>query len=143
MDMILAIASTFGLAFFWFIGAIPAGAGLNLALPVAALIAWISYAAGVAIIVLIGAPLRTRLIQRFNLSLEHDPQKLFWRAWDRFGLIGLGLLAPITVGSQIGALIGLALGVAPARLLAAMALGAALWSLAIALLVAIGVTIVQ
>lgn len=143
MDMILAIASTFGLAFFWFIGAIPAGAALNLALPVAALTAWISYAAGVAIIVLIGAPLRTRLNQRFNLSLEHDPQKLFWRAWDRFGLIGLGLLAPITVGSQIGALIGLALGVAPARLLAAMALGAALWSLAIALLVAIGVTIVQ
>ncbi len=143
MDMILAIASTFGLAFFWFIGAIPAGAALNLALPVAALTAWISYAAGVAIIVLIGAPLRTRLIQRFNLSLEHDPHKLFWRAWDRFGLIGLGLLAPITVGSQIGALIGLAFGVAPARLLAAMALGAALWSLAIALLVAIGVTIVQ
>ncbi|MBE0690204.1 MAG: hypothetical protein IH587_08810, partial [Anaerolineae bacterium] len=135
--------STFGLAFFWFIGAIPAGAALNLALPVAALTAGISYAAGALIIVLIGAPLRARIIQRFNLSLEHDPQKLFWRAWDRFGLVGLGLLAPITVGSQIGTLIGLALGVAPARLLTAMAVGGALWSLAIALLVAVGVSVVQ
>jgi len=143
VDTIPAIVSTFGLAFFWFIGAIPAGAALNLALPIAALTAWISYAAGVAVIVLIGAPLRERIIRRFNLSLEHDPNKLFWRAWDRFGLIGLGLLAPVTVGSQIGALIGLALGVSSLRLLIAMVVGAALWTLVIAGLVAVGVSIVQ
>ena len=138
-----AIASTFGLAFFWFIGAIPAGIGLGLHPIVASLTAWLSYMAGAVIIVLIGTPLRERLIRRFNISLEHDPSKLFWRVWDRFGLIGLGVLAPITTGSQIAALIGLALGVKPAPLLAAMGAGVAIWCVAMSLLTALGFSAVR
>jgi uncharacterized membrane protein len=140
---IAALASTFGLAFFWFIGAIPAGIGLGLHPVVAAVTAWLSYMAGVVVIVVIGAPLRERLIRRFNVSLEHDQSKLFWRVWDRFGLIGLGLLAPITTGSQIGALIGLALGVQPPRLLLGMGAGVALWSVVISVLAAFGASLVR
>lgn len=140
---IAALASTFGLAFFWFIGAIPAGIGLGLHPIVAAITAWLSYMAGVVVILVIGAPLRERLMRRFNISLEHDQSKLFWRVWDRFGLIGLGLLAPITTGSQIGALLGLALGVKPTRLFLAMGAGVALWSVVISVLAAFGVSLVR
>lgn len=138
--MIPAILSTFGLAFFWFIGAIPAGIALNLSPLVAAITAWASYTAGVVVIVLIGAPLRERLMKRFNVSLEHDPKQLFWRVWDRYGLIGLSLAAPVTLGSQIGALMGLALGVPPRRLIVGMALGVAVWCAVITLGVVLGVT---
>jgi hypothetical protein len=137
-DFIAAIVSTFGVAFFWFIGAIPAGAALQLPVAVAALTAWVSYMAGVAVIVLLGAPLRAMLIKRFNISLSHNPDKLFWRVWDRYGLAGLGLLAPITVGSQTAALIGMALGVKPLSLLVTMAIGALIWSVVIALLLLLG-----
>lgn len=140
---IAALASTFGLAFFWFIGAIPAGIGLGLNPIIAAVTAWLSYMAGALLIVVIGTPLRERLMQRFNISTEHDSSKLFWRVWDRFGLIGLGLLAPITTGSQIGALIGLALGVQPPRLLLAMGAGVALWCVVISVLAAFGVSLVR
>jgi hypothetical protein len=142
-NLIPGIISTFGLAFFWFIGAIPAGMALNLPPLVAAVTAWASYTAGVLLIVLVGAPLRQWIIKRFNISLEHDPKKLFWRVWDRFGLAGLALLAPVTVGAQIGALLGLALNVPPRRLVVAMALGVALWCVGITLVTALGLSAVR
>ncbi|MBA3872577.1 MAG: hypothetical protein H0X30_25855, partial [Anaerolineae bacterium] len=45
--MLPAIISTFGLAFLYFIAAIPAGVALQLPIWVAALTAGVSYAAGV------------------------------------------------------------------------------------------------
>jgi hypothetical protein len=140
--MFPAIASTFGLAFFYFIGAIPAGVALGLPPAVTALTAWASYTAGVIIVALAGAPLRAWLIKRLRLSLEPDPSKLFWRIWERYGLVGLAALAPVTVGSQAAAAIGLTLGVPPARLIAFMAAGAAVWSAVIALLIGLGISAV-
>ncbi len=132
------VLATFGLAFFWFIGSIPAGIALQLPPVVAGLIAWVSYVSGVLLIVLVGAPLRRRLARRFRVSLAPRPDSLLGRAWQRWGLIGLALLAPVTVGAQVGALIGLALGAAAGRLLAAMALGAAVWCAGITLAAALG-----
>lgn len=136
--MLAAALSTFTLAFFYFIGAIPAGSALGVSPFVAAVIAWVSYSCGVALIALGGAPLRDWLIHRFRLSLEPDPKQLFWRVWGRYGVPGLALLAPVTVGSQVGALIGLAVGTPPLRLIGWMMVGAGLWSIAIALVIALG-----
>ena len=60
------------------------------------------------------------------------------RAWARFGLLGLALLAPVTVGAQVGAVIGLSLGARPLRLWIALTLGGALWAAAITLAVRAG-----
>ena len=141
--MFAAIISTFSLAFFYFIAAIPAGAALQLPVWLAALTAGISYTAGVVVIVLIGAPLRERLVKRFNVSTTHDSQKLIWRVWDRYGLIGLSLLAPITLGAQIGALLGLSLGVKPRPLVIGMALGISVWCVGIGTAVALGLQVVR
>jgi len=141
--MLPAIISTFGLAFFYFIAAIPAGAALQLPIWIAALTAGVSYAAGVIVVVLIGAPLRERLAKRFNISTTHDSTKLIWRVWDRYGLIGLSLLAPITLGAQIGALIGLSLGVKPRSLVIGMALGIVPWCVILGVAVALGLQVVR
>ncbi|MCA0457768.1 MAG: small multi-drug export protein [Chloroflexi bacterium] len=141
--MLPAIISTFGLAFFYFIAAIPAGAALQLPLPVAAVTAGLSYAAGVLAVVLIGAPLRERLTKRFNISTTHDPNKLIWRVWDKYGLIGLSLLAPVTLGAQIGALIGLSLGVKPRALVIGLSLGIIPWCVVISAAVALGLQVVR
>jgi hypothetical protein len=127
----------------YFIAAIPAGAALGLPIWVAALTAGVSYAAGVIIVVLIGAPLRERIAKRFNISTTHDPNKLIWRVWDRYGLIGLSLLAPVTLGAQIGALIGLSLGVKPRALVISMSLGIIPWCIAIGAAVALGLQVVR
>ena len=58
-------------------------------------------------------------------------------------MIGLGLAAPMTVGAQIGAAIGLALNAPPRRLFLWMAIGALLWSITLTTLVSLGVLGVQ
>lgn len=135
------LLGVFGLAFFSFWTSIPAGLALQLPPLLVALTAWVSYVAGAALIVLIGQPLRTRFMARFGGKISADSP--IRRAWDRYGLIGLSALAPLTTGSQIGAAIGLSLGVSPPRLIAGMALGAAVWAAVITGLSLAGLAAVQ
>ncbi len=123
------IVSIFGISFFWFIGAIPLGIILQLPPWMAALVTWVAYVAGVLLIVLAGTPIRQWIIRRFHISVKRNPDTMIWQIWDRYALPGLALMAPITVGSQIGALIGLTMGVPPRRLCVAMAFGALLWTI--------------
>jgi hypothetical protein len=60
--------------------------------------------------------------------------------WRRYGVIGFGIIAPMTVGAQIGAMIGLALNVPRGRLLVWMSIGALLWSVLLTVAVLLGVT---
>ncbi|MEP7284917.1 MAG: small multi-drug export protein [Chloroflexota bacterium] len=142
-DVIAKLASVFGLAFISFWTSIPAGIALGLAPLLVGVTAWLSYSVGVIIVVLLGEPLRVRLMARFGGKAAANPDSPIRRAWDRFGLIGLSLLAPMTTGAQIGAVVGLSLGVPPRRLIIGMVLGAALWSALITLAVVFGVSAVQ
>jgi hypothetical protein len=126
------ILSIFALAFISFWPAIPSGVALGLEPLVVILTTSLSYSAGVALVLLLGKPVQVWLSRRFNRTVE-NPNSPLRRAWNRFGVIGLGLLAPITVGAQIGAVIGLALNVPPRKLFLSMTLGALLWSTALAL----------
>jgi hypothetical protein len=140
--MIPALISTFSLAFFYFIGAIPAGIALGLSPLVVGLIAWLSYTLGVVLMVVIGTPLREKIVKHFGLTSSPAPESMLWRAWQRFGVLGLSVLSPVVVGAQIGAIIGLSLGVAPHRLIVGMSLGALLWCAILTLAVSLGVSII-
>ncbi len=143
MDILPKLGSIFALAFIYFWASIPAGLALQVAPVIVALTAWISYTIGVIIVVLLGEPIRARLLKRFGGKAAANPNSAIRRVWDRFGLIGLSLLAPVTTGSQIGALIGLSLGVPPRKLIIGMALGAALWSAVITLAAVLGLAAVR
>ena len=132
-----AIISTFALAFFYFWPAMPSGLALGLDPLVVIITTSLSYIAGVALVLLLGKPVQEWLSRRFNKTVS-NPHSLLRRAWNRFGIIGLGLLAPITVGAQIGAVIGLALNAPPRKLFLSMAVGAVLWSIALTLAVQFG-----
>lgn len=138
MDVLLKLGSIFALAFVYFWASIPAGLALHVTPVLVALTAWVSYIAGVIIIVLLGEPIRARILKRFGGKVAANPNSPIRRAWDRFGLIGLSLLAPVTTGSQIGALIGLSLGVPPRKLIIGMSLGAGLWGAGITLAAVLG-----
>jgi len=143
---ISALVGVFGLAFFWFWGAIPAGIALGVNPILVTVTVWLSYVSGVVVIALVGGPLRDRIMARFahkdseDAASEDKPQPLIRRVWDRFGLVGLALLAPVTVGSQIGAALGLTLGVQPRRLTLGMALGAIPWAVGIMLATVLGIS---
>ena len=132
------LLTAFGLGFLYFISAIPAGVAAHAPVWVAAAAAWLGYSAGGLVVLLAGAPLRAWITGKLKIDPTPDPSKLFWRVWHRFGLWGLGLIAPVTVGPQATAAIALALGEPPVRIQLAISLGVFPWVAAFGVLTAVG-----
>lgn len=144
MDAILSdlpkVISLFGLAFFYFWPAMPAGLAMGLHPALVVATATLSYVSGAALMLVAGERVRAWMIRRLRRGQTPDsdsPGRLR-RLFDRFGVVGLGLLAPMTVGSQTGALLGLALSARPRMVLAWMAVGALGWALLITLVALLG-----
>lgn len=137
------LLSVFGVAFLSLWASIPAGLALGLSPVPIVITATLSYAAGVGLVAFLGKPVRDWIMRRFGEKVSGDPTSPIRRAWDRFGLIGLALLAPITTGSQIGAAVGMALNAPPRRLFLLMSLGGLLWTILLAGAISLGIMGVQ
>lgn len=133
------VLTSFGLGFLYFISAIPAGVAAHAPLWAAATAAWLGYSAGGLVVLVGGAPLRSWITAKLKINPTPDPTKLFWRVWHRFGLWGLGVIAPVTIGPQATAAIALALGESALRIQVAISLGVLPWTLIFAILTATGV----
>ena len=140
---VTGISTAFGLGFVYFISAVPAGAAAGAEVWTAALAAWLGYSAGGLVVLIAGAPLREWVVRKLKVPVQRDPSKLVWRVWDRWGLTGLGLLAPVTIGPQAGAVLALAIGEKTPRILAALSLGVVPWCVVFAVLTAYGVKLVS
>ncbi len=137
-----ALLLALGLGFLYFIAAIPAATAAGASVWAAALVAWIGYSLGGLVIALLGDPLRTALTRRFHKQLNPAADGWFQRAVRKYGLPALGLLAPITIGPQIGALAGMALGISKWPLILALSLGVLPWCSGIATLVTLGFKVI-
>lgn len=122
-----AVAAVFGLGFFYLVGAVPAGVAAGLSVWMAAFIAWCGYASGAAVMTLVGKPVRDWVARKLRIPVTHDPSKLIWKAWSKFGLVGLGLIAPVTIGPQAGCILAMALGEKPWKAALALSLGVVPW----------------
>lgn len=131
--------TAFGLGFLYFISAIPAGVAAHAPPPAAAVAAWLGYSAGGLVVLMAGAPLRSWIRRKLKINPAPDPTKLFWRVWHRFGLWGLGLIAPVTIGPQATVVIALALGETPRRIQLAISLGVLPWTIAFGILTVLSV----
>jgi hypothetical protein len=138
-----AVFTVFGWAFLSFWSAIPGGFALSLPPLVTVITAVISYGAGALLVVVVGEPLQHRIRRHLAGRSRATPDEAAGgavkAAWERYGLIGLAALSPMTVGSLGGAAIGIALGIPPGRLVAMLTLGAAVWGVVIGTAVALGV----
>lgn len=137
-----AVISVFGIAFLYFWAAIPAGLAQGLSPVVVAATATISYACGVGLVLIVGQPMREWIAKRLGGKTPDNPDSTIRRIWDRYGLIGLALVAPMTTGAQIGAIIGLSLNAPPRRLFVLMSLGGLLWGVVITAAFALGIAAV-
>jgi uncharacterized membrane protein len=136
------IISVFGIAFIYFWAAIPAGLAQGMSPLMVAAVAAISYASGALVVVIAGQPVRDWLMKRFGGQSAINPNSRIRRIWDRYGLIGLALVAPVTTGAQVGALIGLALNAPPRRLLLLLILGGVIWAVVLTAVFALGIAAV-
>lgn len=131
------ILSIFAVAFFTFWPAVPAGLALGLSPIVVIATTTFSYICGAALVLMPGEHLRSWVARRWSGQTQQTG--FIWHIWSRYGVIGLGLLAPMTVGAQIGAVLGLSSNTKPRRLLIWMALGALGWSVLLTTAVLLGV----
>jgi len=134
---------SFGLGFLYFLGAIPAGAAAGIGVWWAAVAAWAGYSAGAAVVLVAGKPVRNWLVAKLRIPVNRDPSKWIWKAWDRWGIVGLGLLAPVTIGPQAGACLALAVGSGPKAIFLSLSLGAVPWCILFSVLVKAGIRFAQ
>lgn len=137
------IVSVFALAFVSFVPAIPAGIALGLH-PLAVFITGtLSYTLAAVLMVVLGERAREWVKQRLGGKDFGDPNSRIYKVWVRYGVIGLGLLAPLTIGAQIGVVLGLTLNAKPRPLLTWMIIGGVVVGAALTTLLALGVVAIS
>jgi hypothetical protein len=133
------VLGIFALSWLAFWPAIPAGIALGLSPVVVIATTTMSYTSGVAAVLLVGGRLREWFMRRVNRGGAVNPDSRIQQIWKRYGIIGLGLASPMTVGAQAGAVIGVTLNVPARKLLLWMTLGALAWSIGLTTAVVLGV----
>jgi hypothetical protein len=93
---------------------------------------------GGTVVILLGERVKAWLEERRQGEKMEKKRGLLYRVWLRYGVVGWGLLAPLLVGSPLGAAFGLVLGAPPRRLLPWLGVGSVLWSAVFSALSALG-----
>jgi hypothetical protein len=109
--------------------AIPLGLALKLPPITVAFISALGSITAVFLVILVSAPLRDRFLKwRYG---EVPPKSRALQIWNRYGVVGLGLLSPLIFGALLGTAVGIALGAEKKYLLLWMTVGIAMWSVAL------------
>ncbi|TFG77322.1 MAG: small multi-drug export protein [Chrysiogenales bacterium] len=137
--MLLKLLTIFalGVAELW--AAAPTGAVMGLDPVLVCIVAAFGAVSGGTVVLLLGERVKAWLERRRKREKLEERRGLLFRVWLRYGVIGWGLLAPLLVGSPLGAAFGLVLGAPPRRLLPWLAAGSLLWSVVFSILTALGV----
>jgi membrane protein YqaA with SNARE-associated domain len=125
-----------GVAELW--AATPAGVAMRLHPFLVCAVAAAGAVAGGTVVILLGERVKAWLERKQKREKLEKKHGLLVRVWLRYGVVGWGLLAPLLVGSPLGAAFGLALGAPKQRLLVWLAVGSVLWSAVFSVLSALG-----
>lgn len=128
-----------GVAELW--AAAPAGTAFKLNPVIVFLVASAGAVSGGAFILFLGGQLRHWLSRRYPKP-DKKPERLIFRIWKRWGVIGWGLSAPLLVGSPLGAAFGIMLGAPARRLMIWLTAGSILWSAVFSILTELGVRLI-
>jgi len=126
----MKLLTVFGLAVVELWAAIPAGFALRLHPLATGVAAALGTMSGTLVVLLLGERVRTWLLRRRGVKKDAPEQQhgRIYRIWHRYGVTGLGLLAPLLTGAPLGIALGLTLGAPAGRLFFWVSLGIAVWS---------------
>jgi undecaprenyl pyrophosphate phosphatase UppP len=127
VSFILRLLTVFGLGAVELWAAFPAGLAFGLSPPVVGVVTAAGALTGVAVIVYPGERLRSWLVRRYSRPGKSKSMNRATRLWERYGVIGVGLIAPLVVGVPLAAALGIALGAPRQRLVLLLALVVLAW----------------
>jgi membrane protein YqaA with SNARE-associated domain len=138
LALLLKLSTIFalGVAELW--AAAPAGAVMHLNPVLVCLVAAAGAVSGGAVVLLLGERVKVWLERKHKREKLEERRGWLYRIWLKYGVIGLGLLAPLLIGSPLGAAFGLVLGAPPRRLLPWLCAGSVLWSAVFSLAASLG-----
>lgn len=128
MDLFTNIALVFisGIVELWL--AVPTGIALKLNPILIVAVSASSSILAVLIVAFLGDSIRNRFIawrygedKKFETSRIHD-------VWNKYGVVGLGLLSPLLFGAPLGTAVGITFGARKDNLILWMSLGIIIWS---------------
>lgn len=108
--------------------AIPTGTALDLPPVLNGIASALGAAIAAVIVVFFGDGIRRWLLRNKDEEGEEKPKGRIYQIWDRYGVVGLGILSPLLTGAPLGAAIGVALGAARKRLVFWMSTGIVIWA---------------
>ena len=127
MELVAKFITVTGLGIIELWAAIPAGTALKLHPLLNGLAAGLGAIIGALLVILIGDRLRNWLLKKKENKQKNKGQ--IYRIWNKYGVIGLGMLSPLITGASLGAAIGISLGASPKRLLFWMSIGIVFWTI--------------
>lgn len=128
MDMIISIITVFGASVIELWLGIPLGFFLNLNPLLIAIIAALGSILAAFLVIILGDNIRTMFI-KWRYGEKSIKKGRIYNIWNKYGIIGLGLLSPLLFGAPLGAAIGVGLGARNDRLLLWMSTGIVIWSI--------------
>jgi len=161
MDFLVKLLTIAAMGAILIWAAVPAGLAMGLHPAIAAAATAAGSILAVLVVVLVGEPARAWLLKRLGPQLEQalrsasrdpdsprqeragqasNPRALIVRVWERYGFIGLALVAPLFPGPAGAAALALALGIPGRRVFFWVCAGIILWTAGFTLAVTLGVT---
>ncbi|MGZ7067301.1 MAG: small multi-drug export protein [Methanobacterium sp.] len=128
MDPIYQIILVFVASFIELWAGIPLGLALQLNPFLTGTVAALGAITAAFIVSFLGEGVREKFIKwRYK---DKDLKKgTFYKVWNKYGIIGLGLLSPLLFGAPLGAALGIVLGAERKALFMWMSIGIVLWSI--------------
>lgn len=120
-----------GAVFFW--GGFPAALAFKYHAVAAGLITAAGAEIAVVLVLLMGKPIQDYLLRKYPAWLEKTRSGKAGAIFQKYGMAGLGLIAPVMPGAPQAALIGLALSARPGKILLWVTAGIVLWALIVTL----------
>lgn len=134
MKVLIGFITVTGLGIIELWLAIPAGIALQLHPLLIGSASALGAAIGAIVVIFFGERLRNWLLSKRKDKTgeeeeKQEDKKLINKIWDKYGVIGLGLLSPLLTGAPLGAAIGISLGASSKRLFTWMGVGIAIWAI--------------
>lgn len=127
MELVIKFITVASLGIIELWAAIPLGIALKLHPLLNGIASALGAIIGALLVIFLGDRLRKWLLKRKEKERKNNGQ--IYRIWEKYGVIGLGMLSPLLLGAPLGAAIGISLGASPGRLIFWMSIGIVFWTI--------------
>ena len=128
MDIITGSLLVFGAGILELWAAIPLGLAIKLNPILIGILSALGSIFAALLVSTVGDSIREKVIKwRYGENRDLEGSR-YYKIWNKYGIVGLGLLSPLLFGAPLGAALGIVLGAQKKPLLFWMSIGIVTWS---------------